>query len=187
VPSRSPLTLYRVFPWVPDARDGQPGHPLYVPSPQGAGRVDNPELYSVLYTSDSAEGAVGERFGNLSEWSDEMFVVPSMPDGGRALGVYDLAQGAFLDLDDASSLLERELRPSAVVTRARNVTQAWALKIYRETMWAGVRWWGYFNPDWGAFGVWDRSSLSVVTVEPLGRNHEVVMSAAATLNRAWGT
>jgi hypothetical protein len=152
---------------------------------QGAGRVDNPEQYSVLYASDSAEGAVGESFGNLSEWSDEMFVVPSIPDGGRALGTYDLEGGTILDLDDARSLLERGIRPSRVVTRARDVTQTWALRIFRETAWAGVRWWGYFDPDWGAFGVWERSQLRVITVEPLGSNHEAVTSAAAALNRGW--
>jgi hypothetical protein len=185
VPSRSPLRLYRVFPWIPDAREGRPGHPLYVSPLQGAGRVDNPEQYSVLYASDSPEGAVGESFGTLAEWSDEMFVVPTMPDGGRSLGVYELGVGEILDLDDARSLLERELKPSSVVTRARAVTQAWALKIYREAAWAGVRWWGYHNPDWGAFGLWERSGLRVVTVEPLGRDHEAVLSAAGALNRPW--
>jgi hypothetical protein len=110
-----------------------------------------------------------------------------MPDGGRSLGVYELEEGqaTILDLDDARSLLDRGLKPSNVVTRARDVTQAWALRIYREAAWAGVRWWGYHNPDWGAFGLWDRSGVHVVTVEPLGHDHAAVLAAAGALNRPW--
>lgn len=178
------LRLFRVVPWIREAREGDPGHPLHVPGPQGAGRVDNPERYAVLYASDSATGAVAESFGNLAVWSDQMFVVPSMG-ARRALATYELHDGVVLDLDDARALLHRDIRPSRVVTRDRAITQRWALGIYDEGTWQGVRWWSYVDPDRGSFGLWDRRTLRVLDVTPLERTHPAVGDAAAALPRTW--
>jgi hypothetical protein len=58
-------TLYRVFPFHPDSSADKPGGALYVP-PQGAGRIDNPDLYTVLYLSDAPVGAIAEAFDLLT-------------------------------------------------------------------------------------------------------------------------
>ncbi|HEV8564270.1 MAG TPA: RES domain-containing protein [Actinomycetota bacterium] len=178
------MTLCRVFPWLPEAATAESGHPLSVPVPQGAGRLDNPELYRVLYVSDSPVGAVAERFGNLAVWSDAMFISPR--DGGRmSLATYELAEGQVLDLDDAQTLLDRDIRPSQVVTRHRATTRQWALRIFEERRWAGVRWWSYYDPDWGSLGLWEQEHLSVLDVVPLDRQHLSVVQAAGVIKRTW--
>src|SRR5450756_1261968 len=63
------VALFRVLPYLASARAGEPGHPLYVPPSTGAGRVDNPGRYGVLYVGDAAAGAVAEAFGWMPEWS----------------------------------------------------------------------------------------------------------------------
>jgi len=178
------VLLYRVFPWLRGARAGHPGHPLYVPV-QGAGRLDNPEHYSVVYASDAPAGAVAEAFGWLSAWDESMLRgLPVLPASVQALATLEVPDDAAVcDLDDASRLVEVGLRPSQVVTRDRDVTQAWALDLYKAGRWAGVRWWSYYDPRWGSHGVWVGAGLRVVDITPLTLHHESLVAAAEVLNR----
>lgn len=105
-----------------------------------------------------------------------------MPGSRRAVAHYSTGD-QVLDLDDPKNLVARFLRPSRVITRNREVTRAWALAIFFENEWLGVRWWSYYNADWGAFGLWGRSGVSVVDVTPLSRDHPAVVDAAHTLGR----
>ena len=181
-----PLRLFRVFPFAPSARSRRAaGHPLHLPAPQGAGRIDNPDLYRVLYASTSSEGAIGEAFGNIAEWSSDLFVVPAMPGAARSLAEYELEREALLDLDDPRALLKRNLRPSRVVTRDRPTTQAWARQIFQEDGWSGVSWWSFWNPDWVSCGVWSTDELRVISVTPLDQRLPTVHAAAETLSRPW--
>jgi hypothetical protein len=182
-----PARLYRVLPWLDDAREGQPGHPLYIPTPQGAGRVDNPEHYLILYASDVPAGAVGEAFGNHSVWTPELLEGPPLMQGSRrALATYE-GDSEALDLDDPAALVERGLKPSRVVTRDRSVTQSWALDVFQERRWDGVRWWSFHHPEWGSFGLWNVTSLTVADVQPLERDSAALTEAARSLNRPWGS
>ncbi|MBI1790737.1 MAG: RES domain-containing protein, partial [Acidobacteria bacterium] len=80
--------LYRVLPFLAAAAEDEPGGALYIP-PQGGGRLDNPELYSVLYLSDAASGAIAEAFGRFPEWSPAILEgSPGMPGSVRALAKY---------------------------------------------------------------------------------------------------
>jgi hypothetical protein len=181
------VELFRVFPWVESATADEPGHPLYISPIQGAGRIDNPEHYLALYASDVAAGAVAEAFGNHAVWTPALLSGPPALTGSRrALGKYS-TNGDVLDLDDAHHLVERSLRPSRVITRRREVTQGWALAIFLEHRWTGVRWWGYHNPDWGSLGIWNRSPLELEAVEPLTPDHSAVVEAAQALNRPWNS
>ena len=178
------MRLYRVLPFRPEAADGEPGHPLFVPSTQGAGRADSPGAYTVLYLSDAPAGAAAEAFGAIPLWTETMFEKPSLQNGRRALATYDLRDEApVLDLDDAKALQRLGLRPSDVVTRDRTVTQRWALAVYLERRWAGVRWWSYHDPDWHSYALWDRRQLSPIGVERLSIAHPVIIEAAAVLQR----
>lgn len=151
---------------------------------QGAGRVDNPDHYRVLYASDSPIGAVAEAFGNHAIWTDDLFRGrPELPGSRTCLVEIESSGRVALDLDDARALLERDLKPSAVVTRDRKVTQAWALRVFREKRWAGVRWWSYHDPGWGSYGLWDMKRLRSRSVAPLDREHPAVRAAASTLAR----
>ena len=178
--------LYRVFAHLPSARTAaENGHPLYVWPRQGRGRVDDPDgTYSVLYASDAPAGAVAERFGDFAAWPPEMFDGPvALPDSRLALATIDAGPARLLDLDDAAVLVELGLRPSEVVTRDRRVTQRWARRVHDAGRWAGVGWWSYRDPRWRSYGVWDRSALRVVAVEPLDLDHPAVRDAAEVLSR----
>lgn len=177
--------VHRVFPYRSDATDTEPGGPLFVPAVQGAGRLDNPEQYRVLYVAADPDGAVGEAFGDHRIWTTDLLAgSPALPGIVMALGVYEL-RSALLDLDEPAALVARQLRPSRVVSRDRTVTQRWALDIWRERRWAGVQWWSYWNPDWAVGGVWSPERLEVIAVTPLTADHAAVRGAAATLNRPW--
>jgi hypothetical protein len=141
----------------------------------------------VLYVSDSSDGAVGERFGNIAVWSDELFIGPPVLTNSRmALAIYDLADdSSILNLDDAAALLRLGLRPSDVVTRDHKSSQAWALRIYEEEKWIGVRWWSRWEPSWGSYALWDLTPLRLHDVMTLSREHLAVANAAKTLNRVW--
>jgi hypothetical protein len=136
---------------VAGARKGEAGHALHRARRQGAGRVDNPEHYRVLYASDAEAGAVAEAFGNHAVWTPLLLGGrPDLPGSVRALATFEAAGIEALDLDDARRLVERELRPSAVVARDRSLTQRWALRIFEEKRWAGIRWVGATTTPGGA-------------------------------------
>jgi len=177
------MRYFRVHYWVPGALPGENGHPLYVWPRQGSGRIDNPAHYLTLYVADSPQCAVAETFGNHATWTTDLYQgLPTLPGSVRALSEFD-GSPSILDMDDASTLLAQGLRPSRVVTRHRIHTQAWALGVFISIGGAGVRWWSYHDPDWGAVGIWDQSSLSLVQTTPLSHRHPAVLGAAAVLSR----
>jgi len=186
------VLVYRVFPHLPSARAGQPGHPLYEHRPQRGGRVDHPDYY-VWYLARQPEGAVGESFGNLAVWDVSLFEVPFLPGARRSLGVFRLPDDLRLcDLDDPRNLLALGLRPTSVVTRNLAVTQAWGHDIWSERdahdsgtpQWQAVQWWSYYHPSWVVLASWQRPEL--VRVESLGLAHVAVMEAARELSRVIG-
>lgn len=178
------VTLFRVFPWVPASKEGSPGHPLFVPGLVG-GRIDNPERYLALYLSDDGGGACAEAFAYKPAWDTGMLRgPPGLPGSVQALATYTLDPAvAVCDLDDAERLVELEMRPSQVVTRDRAATTAWALRIFREQRWGGIRWWSYYDPRWGSHGIWAIDALTVVAVDALDLDHPFIREAAEVLNR----
>ncbi len=164
------MLLYRVFPYLDDAGEGDPGHALHVHPVQGGGRWDNPSLYRTCYLATSPEAAIGEAFGNLVTWTPAMLVFPGLPGSQRRLGVYRFDEEAnpLIDLDDAHVLAERGIRPTDVVVRNRTRTQEIAAGIYNERKWSGIRWWSYHRPQWSLVALWTADKLSVVSVDPIG-------------------
>lgn len=185
------IQLYRVVPWLPDAEPGQPGHPLHVDaSRQGGGRADNPRHYRALYLSEVPQGAVGEVFGDLAVWSEEMFVVPWLPGAVRSLATLRAdPPPEVLDLDDASVLVSLGVRPTEVVGRDRDRTQEIALSVWLQGRWQGLRWWSWWRPVWRNQILWapldapDPWPLEAISVEPLHLNHPAVRLAAEVLRR----
>ena len=183
------MLAYRVFPYLPTAAAGQPGHPRYEHRPQREGRIDHPDYY-VWYVCRQPEAAAGEVFGDLAGWDDSMFDFPLLPGSRRALGVYRLPDTLrVLDLDDPAELLERSLRPTQIVTRNLSVTQAWGSRIWNERdphdstrrRWQAVQWWSYHRPFWDVLGSWEQPALD--HVEDLDLDHAAVRDAAAALVR----
>jgi hypothetical protein len=186
------VLLYRVFPYLASASEGQPGHPQYLHRPQGASRLDNPGEYDCWYLAAEASGAVGETFADLSIWTPAMFAFPLVPGSARQLGVYQIPdETPILDLDDAQNLLDRGLRPTQVIDRNRSVTQTWALRIFQERTtsgerkWNGVRWWSYQRPQWRIYGLWEITP-EYLRVDNLDLDHRAVTDAATALGRPKG-
>ncbi|MFC4224660.1 RES family NAD+ phosphorylase [Lysinibacter cavernae] len=188
------MQLYRVVPYLPNAKIGEPGHPTYLHHPQGAGRWDNPTLYDTWYLSTTPDGAIGEIFGDLPQWSEGMFEFPPLPGARRALATFSLPDATrILDLDDASQLAKRNIRPSQLVARNRGYTHGVAERIVAEreadgtTAWTGVSWWSIQSPLWTNIAIFvprsERSPLSLSGVEPLDLATSAVREAARTLVR----
>lgn len=184
------MLLYRVFAYDPNASAGQSGHPGYLYPGQGAGRWDNPDLYLGWYLASNAAAAVGEVFGNLALWRDSMFEVPYLDGARRALAVYSVPDAlTLLDLDDASALVERALRPTQVVSPNRRVTQRIARDIAGECdaggvpLWAGLSWWSSWRSYWPVHFVWGHTP-TCESVEALDLDHPAVRDAATALSRA---
>ena len=177
-------TLYRVFPFLPKAAPRQPGGPLFMP-PQGGGRLDNPELYSVLYLSSSAAGAIAEALGRFPEWTPALLEgSPSLAGSFRAVARYQLSDRApVCDLDDPAQLVRLNLRPSNIVVRDYTRTRAWARRIFDQRKWSGAQWWSYYDSQWTSIGLWDISKLSLAEVEILHLDHPAFLEAARTIVR----
>lgn len=176
--------LYRVLPFLAKAAPRQPGGALYVP-PQGGGRIDNPELYSVLYLSDAAAGAVAEAFGRFPEWTAALLRgSQALPGRVRAIASYHLAdEEPLCDLDDPERLRALRLRPSDVVSRDYLRTRRWARRIFEQREWAGVRWWSYYDPRWTSIGLWKFDRLALLSVTALRLDDAAVAEAGRTISR----
>jgi hypothetical protein len=176
--------LYRVFPAVANAAPRDPGGPLHIP-PQGGGRLDNPDLFRVLYLGDSPAGAIAEAFGRFPEWTPAILEgSPNLPGSMPALARYHLPDNEPLcDLDDPSRLLALNLRPSDVVSRDYTRTRAWARQIFQLGAFAGARWWSYYDPRWASVGLWKTGPLTVEDLIPLRLDHPVLVEAAHIILR----
>jgi hypothetical protein len=178
------VRLWRVLYYDETADQTEPGGVFYIP-PQGAGRIDNPLLYSTLYLGDSAAGVCAEVFyrGRYRlAWSAAM--LRPLPSGLRRVLVwYDLADDtAICNLNDPGELFHRNLPPSRVITRDYRVTHRWAGDIYHERRYVGVRWWSYCDARWATLALWARDAFDNHGVEELSLDHAAIKEAAAALD-----
>ena len=67
------MNLYRVIPYDESAAPTERGGALFVP-PGSSNRIDNPDLYDVLYVAASPEAAVAESFGRIPLWTAHAFI-----------------------------------------------------------------------------------------------------------------
>jgi len=178
------LSLYRVFPFLASAPADAPGGALYVPA-QGAGRLDNPDLFSVLYLSDAPAGSVAEAFGRFPIWTAAVLQgSPALSGSVRALARYRLRNDTRLcDLDDPHRLVKLHLRPSQIVSRDYTGTRSWARRIHLERGWIGVKWWSYYDPQWASVGLWNTRGLALEEVRPLHLDDDAVVEAGRTIFR----
>jgi hypothetical protein len=180
------LRLFRTLPHDAHAAPEQPGGALWFPRQfQGEGRHDNPDVYGCLYVSEPPLSAVAEAlavFRGSGPLRPEMLTRFGL---GLALVELTLADGAALvDLDDPGVLSAKRLRPSAVATRRRWVTQAQAAHLHsaRGEV-AGLRWWSTLEASWINVTLFDRAAgaLAVTAIEPLALYHPVVREAGEFL------
>lgn len=179
------MLVYRVVPFLSKAKPGTPGHPMYLPANQGAGRWDNPDHYLTMYVATSPEAAIGETFAAHAVWTREVLIPPRLNGAVRRLGIYETSAGGHppLDLDDAAMLLERSVRPSQVVIRDRERTQQIALDAFLEGRWSGVKWWSMHWPEWVLQALWEHDIVKLVEVQDVPGEH--AHRAAETLARTY--
>ena len=181
------MRLYRVFPYLSSAAPDKPGGALHISPLQGAGRIDNPELYRTRYASTSPAGACAEAFtyGDYrTVWSEALLRgAPSLPGSVRALAWLELrAETKICDLDDPKVLTRNRLRPSQVVTRERTPTQRWARDIFASGLWHGLSWWSYHDARWTSVALWRQDAVQAVGVELLTLQHTAITEAARILS-----
>jgi hypothetical protein len=175
------MRLYRVFPFDDSAPLTEPGGALFAPF-SGAGRIANPTLYSELYLSTTAVGALSEAFGRLDTWTSTMLNDRHRRYAIAEFELYDDA--AICNLNNAGRLLSYELAPSEVVALDRGITQAWAARIYRTKKWIGIAWWSRYDSRWQSVGLWQRRDLRLIkTPDVLSLEHAAVRQAATLLPR----
>jgi len=175
------LTLYRVFPWDPSAGATEPGGALFRAF-GGSGRIDNPALYRVLYAAREPECAVAEIFGAFAPWRNEMLVHRD----GRPYALAEIelrTRTPIWDMNDARHLSILRLKPTDVIRRNLEKTQAWAARVWELGKYRGISWWSYYNPDWTAFGLWDVRGAAVTEVLPLTLATPALQAAAAAIVR----
>lgn len=178
------MLIYRVFPYLASAGAGQPGHPLYVHTPQTSGRWDNDSLYKLGYFAETASGAIGETFQGLGVWNDEMLVLPALPGAVKSLAILtvDEETAPLLDLDDPIELSDRSLRPTQVVNRNRPKTQKVAERVYAEATFCGIRWWSMHRPQWMLQARWNLRGIKLNDVVSIP-GHPATADAADLLVR----
>jgi hypothetical protein len=176
------VIVHRCFAWNARARHDEQDGPLWVPRVfQGDGRHDNPDVYGCLYLTDGDVSAVVEQ---LARFRSQRLQPALLRRRGLplALASLDLNDGAeIIDLDDPRVLVRERLRPSAVATRRREVTQPQARVLHSKHPRAvALRWWSAFEASWVNYTVFDRviSTLSVVSLRELSLDDASVIGAA---------
>ncbi|CAN5555590.1 hypothetical protein BH24GEM3_BH24GEM3_19760 [soil metagenome] len=141
-------TLWRVFPWDPDAPDGAPFSPAFIPPVQGSGRFDL-GTSPVLYLAESAEHAIGEviqpfrgrlmRPAHLRRFGKGLALV--------AVTVAEVVVARVADLTDPATLLHHGVRPDVLAGHDTQRTQAIARILHAAGL-PGFRWWSALSGDW---------------------------------------
>ena len=176
------MIVHRCFAWSVRARPDEQDGPLWVPRAfQGDGRHDNPDVYGCLYLTSSEVSAVVEQLARFRTQRLQTALLRrrGLPLTLAALTLDDRAE--ILDLDDPRVLVRERLRPSAVATRRREVTQPQARALHSmHPRAAALRWWSTFEASWVNYTVFDRaaSALSVVGLRELALEDESVTAAA---------
>lgn len=182
------MILHRCFAWDEASSARRPNGPLWFPrSFQGDGRHDNPDAYGCLYLADRPVSAAVEQLARFrgQRLSEPMLRRRGLP---LAIAAVELADEAeVIDLDEPRVLRAERLRPSVVATRARRLTQDYALALHERHAGAtALRWWSVFESLWPNFTVFDRAArmLRVLDVERLTLAHPAVAEAADALGLA---
>lgn len=176
------MILYRCFAWDEEADPKAPDGPLWFPREfQGEGRHDNPDVFGCLYLSDRPVSCIVEQ---LARFRGQRLIPSMLRRRGLplALAALALADGAeLIDLDEPRVLRQERLKPSAVATRDRRITQPQARGLFeRHPRAAGLRWWSTYESLWINVTLFDRAArqLRVENVRALTLDDPSVGEAA---------
>lgn len=184
MPATAPV-LWRVFPWDPDAPEGEPFSASFVPRGQGSGRFDVPSA-QVLYLAESPEHAVAEK---IQRYRGQELEPWDLAEFGRTLALVPVELSAAVaarvaDLCDPAMLLEQGIRPDQVAARSRETTRGVAAALHSRGF-AGLRWWSSMWGEWHAMTLFlDRAApgdLRWGEPDPLALDHPALGEAADAL------
>src|SRR5438067_3025189 len=179
------VILWRCFAWSPRARADEQDGPLWFPRLfQGDGRHDNPDAYGCLYLADREASCAVEQLPRFrtQRLQPALLRRRGLPLALAAIELEDSAE--VLDLDEPRTLTRERLRPSAVATRRREVTQPQALALHRaRPQVVALRWWSTFEALWSNYTVFDRGAATLVArdVRELTIEDSAVVEAADLL------
>jgi len=178
--------LHRVFGWDPAAGDFSPGGPLFNPRrQQGGGRHDNPDLYGALYLSRVEVSAIAEWLAPFR--GQPISTTDLQRTDGRLssiVGIDESSLGDLVDLDEPRELAARFLRPSAVATYDRAITQPIARALFHEGV-GGFGWWSALEAQWPNVTLFAERVVSRIRVadgpRPLTIADPALIAAAAAV------
>jgi len=168
---------WRVFPWDPAAKPGEPFSPSYIYPHQGSGRFDLAGKL-VVYLGETAVHAVAEK---LQRFRGQRVDRKDLIESGKTLALVECQLGTIklADLCDPKVLVQYGLAPDVLASRDVTKTQRVAATLYKEG-YEGLRWWSALSGDWHTIVVFD-GKIDCGKPEPLTIAHQAVRDASVVL------
>lgn len=168
---------FRVFPWDPAAKPGEPFSPSYINPHQGAGRFDVPGKL-VVYLAESAVHAVAEK---LQRFRGQKIDRKDLIESGKTLALVECQVGKIrlADLCDPAVLVQYAIAPDVLASREVAKTQRVAAALH-EAGYHGLRWWSALSGDWHTIVVF-QGEIEYGKPEPLTIGHKAVQEASEAL------
>lgn len=168
---------WRVFPWDPAAKPGEPFSPGYIHPQQGSGRFDIPGKL-VVYLAETAAHAVAEKLQRFrGQTIDRKDLIESRHP--LALVECELVDLRLADLCDPVVLVKYDIRPDVLASRAIVKTQRVAAALSKEGF-DGLRWWSALSGDWHTVVVF-QGKIAYGTPAHLAIGHPAVTDASVAL------
>lgn len=168
---------FRVFPWDPAAKAGDPFSPSYIHPHQGSGRFDVAGKL-VVYLAETAVHAVAEK---LQRFRGQRVDRKDLIESGKTLALVECRLGAskLADLCDPRQLVKHDIAPDVLASRDVTKTQRVAVALNKEG-YEGLRWWSALSGDWHTIVVFN-GKIDYATPEPLTIAHPAVQDASVAL------
>jgi len=168
---------WRVFPWDPTAKAGEPFSPSYIYPNQGSGRFDLSGKL-VVYLAETAVHAVAER---LQRFRGQKIDRKDLIESGKTLALVEcrLEKTKLADLCDPAVLVKYGIAPDVLASREIAKTQAIAVALHAAGF-GGLRWWSALSGDWHTIVVF-QGELEYGEPEQLTMGHKAVQEAAMAL------
>jgi RES domain len=143
---------WRVFPWDPAAKPGEPFSPGYIHPRQGSGRFDVAGKL-VVYLAETAVHAVAEK---LQRFRGQRVDRKDLIESGKTLALVECQVGTIklADLCDPKILVQHDLAPDVLASRDVTKTQQVATALSKKG-YEGLRWWSALSGDWHTIVVFE--------------------------------
>lgn len=130
----TPRTLWRCFPWDPEAADGKPFSSRYLVPGQSVGRFDLRDRPPVRYLAELPEHAIGEA---LAPFRGTRFHASYLRQAGHRLAMVEVTLAGALvdripDCSDPEVLTRLGIRPDDLAHHDRTLTQAIARRLHKR-------------------------------------------------------